>query len=54
MLILATPELSVDEVKHQPSAADKREAELQGLLTFLYSPKKSIAMAIMVLRKNVI
>ncbi|MBC8954714.1 hypothetical protein [Xenorhabdus sp. PB62.4] len=54
VLILATLELSVDEVKLQPSVADKREAELQGLLTFLYSPRESIAMAIVVLRRNII
>ncbi|MDC9592635.1 magnesium-translocating P-type ATPase [Xenorhabdus sp. IM139775] len=52
VLILATRELSPDEVKHPLSVADEKEMTLQGLLTFLDPPKESAAMAIAALREN--
>ncbi|MBD1227754.1 magnesium-translocating P-type ATPase [Xenorhabdus griffiniae] len=52
VLILATRELSHDEVKHPLSVADEKEMVLQGLLTFLDPPKESAAMAIAALREN--
>ncbi|MBD2786153.1 magnesium-translocating P-type ATPase [Xenorhabdus sp. DI] len=52
VLILATRELSHDEVKHPLSVADEKEMVLQGLLTFLDPPKESAAIAIAALREN--
>ncbi|WP_338885211.1 magnesium-translocating P-type ATPase [Xenorhabdus sp. TH1] len=52
VLILATRELSHDEVKHPLSVADEKEMVLQGLLTFLDPPKESAAMAITALKEN--
>ncbi len=52
VLILATRELSPDEVKHPLSVTDEKEMVLQGLLTFLDPLKESAAMVIAVLRGN--
>ncbi|CAM3814441.1 hypothetical protein Xentx_01496 [Xenorhabdus thuongxuanensis] len=52
VLILATRELSHNEVKHPLSVAYEKEVVLQGLLTFLDPPKESAAMTIRALREN--